>query len=313
VPDTSQTALAALRADMSAFYQREMQCSDRCKAYIVERSPGVFLLSVQVKDLPMVRLEFEGDELTRHVGNPNIHSVVEYSAITGVSRSLAKGGAKYHQALLKAFAEHLLQVKSITLLSPDTQLKLDCTAMASSEQRCVTDLLAEKLPVPLTDRWLITAAQINLHYPPVAGEVRLKVVTVEVTRKGRLNLHKFDATLQAQLKRYLVSLGIFDRAARFRSRQMIAARSCWMSTGCDRDCEWPSTSKAPTVSLRSPTVSGAWGMRDGSRCCSLEVWRAYGQNRRSSIASGSQAQASASSHHSRPQHGARRFRPASNG
>ncbi len=88
----------------------QMQCGDRCKAYIVERSPAVFLLSVHVKDLPMVRLEFEGDELTRHVGNPNIHSVVEYSAITGVSRSLAKGGAKYHQALLKAFAEHLLHV-----------------------------------------------------------------------------------------------------------------------------------------------------------------------------------------------------------
>jgi hypothetical protein len=250
VPDTSQAALAALRAEVSAFYQREMQCGDRCKAYIVERSPGVFLLSVHVKDLPMVRLEFEGDELTRHVGNPNIHSVVEYSATTGVSRSLAKGGAKYHQALLKAFAEHLLhvtveaqrlmpptldlsalrtgfdvpqaqadgfnvlQVKSITLLSPDTQLKLDCTAMASSEQRCVTDLLAEKLPVPLTDRWLISAAQINLYYPPVPGKVRPKVVAVEVTRKGRLNLHKFDATLQAQLERYLVSLGILDRGQR---------------------------------------------------------------------------------------------------
>ena len=88
--------LAALRADMSAFYQREIQCDDRCKAYIVERSPGV------------------------------------------------------------------------VLLSPNTQLKLDCTAMASSEQRCVTDLLAEKLPVPLTDRWLITAAQINLYYPVAA-------------------------------------------------------------------------------------------------------------------------------------------------
>jgi hypothetical protein len=59
--------------------------------------------------------------------------------------------------------------------------------MASSEQRCVTDLLAEKLPVPLTERWLITAAQINLYYPPVPGKVRPKVVTVEVTRKGRLN------------------------------------------------------------------------------------------------------------------------------
>ena len=60
--------------------------------------------------------------------------------------------------------------------------------MASSEQRCVTDLLAEKLPVPLTDRWLITAAQINLYYPPGPGKVQPKVITVEVTRKGRLNL-----------------------------------------------------------------------------------------------------------------------------
>jgi hypothetical protein len=66
-PDSSESALAALRADVSSFYQREMQGGDRCKAYIVERSPGV-------------------------------------------SRSLARGGAKYHQALLKAFAGHLLGV-----------------------------------------------------------------------------------------------------------------------------------------------------------------------------------------------------------
>jgi hypothetical protein len=78
----------------------------------------------------------------------------------------------------------------------------------------VTDLLTEKLPMPLTERWLITAAQINLYYPPVPGKVRPKVVTVEVTRKGRLNLHKFDATFQAQLERYLVSLGILDRGQR---------------------------------------------------------------------------------------------------
>lgn len=246
VPDTSEAALAALRTVLCAFYQREMQCGDRCKAYIVERSPGIFLLSVHIKDLPTVRLEFEGDELKRHVGNPNIHSVVEYSSITGVSRSLAKGGAKFHQALLKAFAEHclhvdleaqrlrpptldlsilrlgfdvpqaqadgfnVLQIKSITLLSPDTQLKLDCTAMASSDHRCVTELLAEKLPTPLTEHWLITAAQINLYYPPAPGKVRPKVITVEVTRKGRLNLQKFDAGLQAQLEGYLVSLGILS-------------------------------------------------------------------------------------------------------
>mgnify|MGYP000479321433 FL=1 len=182
IPDTSDAALAALRSDVSAFYQRELQCGERSKAYVMERSPGVFLLSVHVKDLSTVQLEFQGDDLKRRVGNPNIHSVLEYSTRTGVTRSLVKGGAKYHQMLLKAFAEHLLhttldaqrlkaptldlsalrlgfdvpqaevdgfnvlQVKSISLLSPDNHLKLDCTAMAASEHRCVTDLLAEKLP-----------------------------------------------------------------------------------------------------------------------------------------------------------------------
>lgn len=247
VPDTSDAALAALRAEVSAFYQREMQCGDRSKAYVVQRSPSVYLLSVHIKDLSMVHLEFAGDDLKRRVGNPNIHSVLEYSALTGVTRSLVKGGAKYHQTLLKAFAEHLLhvkvdahrlmpptldlsvlrlgfdvpqaevdgfnvlQVKSISLLSPDTQLKVDCTAMASSEHRCVTDLLAEKLPGPLAENWLVTGAHINLYYPPEPGKTRPKVVTIEVTRKGRLNLHKFDAALQAQLEGYLVSLGILQK------------------------------------------------------------------------------------------------------
>ncbi len=35
-----------------------------------------------------------------------------------------------------------------------------------------------------------------------------KVITIEITRKGRLNLHKFDAKMQAQLEGYLVALGI---------------------------------------------------------------------------------------------------------
>ena len=32
-----------------------------------------------------------------------------------------------------------------------------------------------------------------------------------MTRKGRLNLHKFDTALQVQLEGYLVSLGILQR------------------------------------------------------------------------------------------------------
>lgn len=256
IPDTSDAALAALRADVSAFYQRELQCGDRSKAYVMERSPGVFLLSVHVKDLSTVQLEFQGDDLKRRVGNPNIHSVLEYSTRTGVTRSLVKGGAKYHQMLLKAFAEHLLhttldaqrlkaptldlsalrlgfdvpqaevdgfnvlQVKSISLLSPDNQLKLDCTAMAASENRCVTDLLAEKLPGPLADNWMVTAAQINLYYPPEPGKSKAKMVAIEITRKGRLNLHKFDAPLQAQLEGYLVALGILAKGQTLNAQEV---------------------------------------------------------------------------------------------
>ncbi|MFZ5532201.1 MAG: hypothetical protein ACOY5H_01505 [Pseudomonadota bacterium] len=248
-PRTSDADLAGLRQAISAFYQRELQCGDGSAAYLVERSPGVFLLTVHVKDLAMLRLEFEGATLMRRVGNPNIHMVLEYAVATGVVRTLVRGGAKYHQMLVDAFAEHLLgvkvephrikpptldlsvlrlgfdvpkavadgfaalQVKSISVLSPDTALKLDCTAMASSEQRCVTELLQDAFPGedPLARGWLVTAARINLYYPPELGKSRSKVITVEVTRRDRLNLHKFDAALQAKLEGYLVDLGILQR------------------------------------------------------------------------------------------------------
>jgi hypothetical protein len=35
-------------------------------------------------------------------------------------------------------------------------------------------------------------------------------VSVEVTSRGRLNLHKFDEKLRAQLEDYLVQLGILQ-------------------------------------------------------------------------------------------------------
>lgn len=243
-PNTSDAALAGLRNEVSDFYQRELQCGDRSLAYVVERSPGVFLLSVHVKDLATLQLEFDGDDLKRRVGNPNIHSALEYSSSTGVTRSLVKGGAKYHQMLLAAFAQHLLgvkvdaqrlmpptldlsklrlgfdvpqaindgfsilQVKSLTLLSPDNRLKLDCTAMAASDRRCVTKLIEDAIPDVINQSWTVVAAQINLYYPPEIGKSRSKVVSVEVTRKGRLNLHKFDVTMQSKLEGYLVALGV---------------------------------------------------------------------------------------------------------
>jgi hypothetical protein len=103
-----------------------------------------------------------------------------------------------------------IQVKTLSMLSPHGDLKVECTATASSDQQCVTELIAESFPNenPLKRNWQINSAHINLYYPPEPGKMRSKVITIEITRKGRLNLHKFDAKLQAQLEGYLVSLGI---------------------------------------------------------------------------------------------------------
>jgi hypothetical protein len=57
---------------------------------------------------------------------------------------------------------------------------------------------------------LVNAASINLYYAPPPGKLRSPVVTVEVTRRGRLNLHKYDEKLRAQLEGYLVQIGILQ-------------------------------------------------------------------------------------------------------
>ena len=66
----------------------------------------------------------------------------------------------------------------------------------------------------------MTAAQVNLYYPPEPGRTRAKVVTIEVTSKGRLNLHKFDAKMQAQLEGYLVGVGILQKGQTLSAQEM---------------------------------------------------------------------------------------------
>lgn len=243
-----EASMKAFCEAIKAFYKIELGCGEVCVAHILDRAQGTQLVTVHAKDLAMLRLEFEGMVLTRRIGNPNIHMVLEYSETTGVTRTIIRGGAKYHEMLAQAFAEHLLgvnvsaqrikpptldltalklgfqvpqaiddgfvalQVKSLSLMSPDTELKAEFTAMASSEHQCVTELIAEKFPQdnPLAHHWLVSAASINLYYAPPPGKQRSPVVTVEVTRRGRLNLHKFDEKLRAQLESYLVQIGILQ-------------------------------------------------------------------------------------------------------
>jgi hypothetical protein len=247
-PDTGDAAVAALRQAIAGFYQRELQCGDASTAYLVEHRRGYFLLTVHVKDLAALRLEFDGPTLTRRVGHPNIHMVLEYAVATGVARTMVAGGQKYHRMLIDAFAEHLLggqvdsirvkrqaldlsplrfgfdlpraaddgvaasQVKSLTLINPEETLQLKFTAMSNAGRRDVTDLLAanfsEGMQARLNEGWHVKAATLNLYYAIRVGRMRSKVVTIELTSDGGLNLHKFDAKLQSEIESYLVELGV---------------------------------------------------------------------------------------------------------
>ena len=241
-------AMATFIEAIKAFYQKTFGCGDACVAHLLDRPKGTQLLSVHVKDLPVTLLEFEGNLLHHRVGSPNIHLTLEYLDTTGVIRTLIGGGTKFHEMLVKEFAQHLLgvdvsvqrikpptldlatlklgfqvpkaaadgfvalQVKSITLMNKDNNLKVVFTAMASSDHTCVTELIAQEFKTdnPLARQWLVTAATINLYYAPPVGKQRSPVVSVEVTRRGRLNLHKFDEKLRAQLEGYLVQVGILQ-------------------------------------------------------------------------------------------------------
>ncbi len=241
-----EVSIAAFSDAIKGFYQRELGCGEVCVVNLLDRARGTQLISIHAKDLATAKLEFEGSQLQRRVGSPNIHMVLEYAQATGVARTIIRGGAKYHTMLCEAFARHLLgidadaqriqrprlnlstlrlgmsipqaiedgfvrlQVKSVSVVSGCGQLKLECTASAASDQRCVTDLLAEYFNSenPLTRGWMIQAAVLNFYLAPMQGKTHCPAVSVEITSKGRLNLHKFDEKLRAQLEGYLVLLGI---------------------------------------------------------------------------------------------------------
>ena len=264
-------SMADFCAAIKQFYKKEMGCGEVCLAHLIDRSSGTQLISVHVKDLATQTVEFDGPELMRRTTSPTIQMILEYSRATGVVRTLIKGGAKYQQMFVDAFAVHLLgvdhvhaarikqptlnltalrmgfqvpqamqdgfvkvQVKNLTVMSPNHALKVEFVAMASANNCCVTELMAEyfRADNPLGRGWEIQAARINLYYPPEAGRSRSKVIPVEVTRLGRLNLHKYDEQLRARLEGYLIGIGVMQAQQRL-SPQVVASEELAYAHGDD--------------------------------------------------------------------------------
>jgi hypothetical protein len=242
-----QPSMDAFCAAIAHFYKKELHCGDVVVGRLMDRAHGTQLVTIHAKDLATTQLKFVGGVLARGVDHPTIHMALEYSQRTGAARTLIKGGEKYHTMLANAFAEHLLgvkvdaqrlkpppldlsglrggfhvpqahqdgfavvQLKSITVVTPDKKLRSEFSATIHSHQQSVAELMAENLPNdnPLAHQWEVAAATINLYYPPANGR-KARVVSVEVTSRGRLNLHKFDDKLRQQLEGYLVEAGILS-------------------------------------------------------------------------------------------------------
>lgn len=240
-----QPSMDAFCTAIAHFYKKELHCGDVVVGRLMDRAHGTQLVTIHAKDLATTQLKFVGGVLARGVDHPTIHMALEYSQRTGAARTLIKGGEKYHTMLANAFAEHLLgvkvdaqrlkpppldlsglrggfhvpqahqdgfavvQLKSITVVTPDKKLRSEFSATIHSHQQSVAELMAENLPNdnPLAHQWEVAAATINLYYPPANGR-KARVVSVEVTSRGRLNLHKFDDKLRQQLEGYLVDAGI---------------------------------------------------------------------------------------------------------
>lgn len=243
-----QPSMDAFCAAIKDFYKKELHCGDVVVGRLMDRVHGTQLVTIHAKDLATTNLKFIGNVLSRGVDYPTIHMALEYSSRTGVARTLIKGGEKYNRMLANAFAEHLLgvkvdaqrlkpppldlsglrggfhvpqahhdgfavlQLKSITVVTPDKKMRGEFNATAASQQQSVADLMTENLPNdnPLAHHWEVAVATINLYYPPEPSNRRAKVVSVEVTSRGRLNLDKFDDKLRKQLEGYLIEAGILS-------------------------------------------------------------------------------------------------------
>ncbi len=62
----------------------------------------------------------DSSRASKRVGNPSLHSVLEYSERTGAVRTLIRGGADFHRMLASEFATHILgQVVDAKRLMPE--------------------------------------------------------------------------------------------------------------------------------------------------------------------------------------------------
>lgn len=247
--DRSPEARAALEAAIAAFYRRKHGSGQCCEVEIIDRHvEGTIQVTVYVQDLSNHRAEFDEGRLRRRRSFPAIESAINYSPKSGFARTVAKGGAEFHTHLAAAFAEHLLharidperirpktykvgnliygvklfdpaslglewvRLKSITVIDFDTGLMIPFIGIGRGNRQSVEEQIAKAFPHenPLHRNMLVVAAQISLHFFPIAGEARRRTLILKFGRNGQSNLDKLEEKDRLLVEPLMVEWGLVD-------------------------------------------------------------------------------------------------------
>lgn len=232
--------LEAFRQAVEGFSRKKLARGERCVVRVSADGRGTVRVRVFLQLVELAQ---------RQLACPNLRMVLDYAPHSGVLRTVVVAGEEYHKPLARAFSRHLLgvevgisgarlatlnlaaltspsptpvvadnelvalRVQSITVVSPDTTLRAEFSLINEEGSACVTDLVPGKLPQdnPFSSAWVVVAARLNLYFSPRQGKPRSRLVAVDITRRGRLNLHRFDEPLRAQIEQSLVRLGVLLR------------------------------------------------------------------------------------------------------
>jgi hypothetical protein len=247
--DRSESARQDLASRVAAFYRQKLGAGQACEVEVIDRYQEQSVqVTIYVQDLSNHRIEFDAGQLHRRRSFPAIEVALIYHPTTGYAETVGKGGQAYHQQWVADFAAAMLHqevspdrilpqpyklnnllygvaiheaarlgiecvfLKSLTLLNLSTGFEMTFKSTGRQQRHCVLDQIAQQFPQenPLHRLLLVTQATITVHFYPLAGHRRGRVVSLELNCKGKSNLGRLEEKYRQLFKKLLPLWGVTE-------------------------------------------------------------------------------------------------------
>ena len=249
--DRSESARQDLASRVAAFYRQKLGAGQACEVEVIDRYQEQSVqVTIYVQDLSNHRIEFDAGQLHRRRSFPAIEVALIYHPTTGYAETVGKGGQAYHQQWVADFAAAMLHqevspdrilpqpyklnnllygvaihdaaslgiecvfLKSLTLLNLSTGLEMTFKVTGRQKRHCVLDQIAQQFPHenPLHRLLLVTQGTITVHFYPLVGARRGRVVSLELNCKGKSNLARLEENHRQLFVKLLPEWGVTEQA-----------------------------------------------------------------------------------------------------